>query len=621
MRVVRLGPSSSFASHLPLAIAAGALLIACGGGDKHPASEGGSGGGSMMNGGTGGGGTPTGGSGGSRGGAGGGSMPTGGTGGMAAGGAGGAAGRGGAGGMAMSGGKVNWITQKFDNGRTGWNPSEKTLNPTNVVPATFGKLFSRPVEGQIYAQPLVVTNVNAGGKVRDVVYVVTMMNNAYAFDANDKNETKELWKVNFGVAPTWQMIGACCSDIAPVVGALATPVIDTAAGTMYFTTKTLENGAYVYKLHALDITNGMERMGAPVVITGQVPGMGGGSANGMLSFDPRRHLNRPALLLQKGAVYIGFASHTDTTPYHGWVIGYDTATLKQKAIFCTNANKGNGAGIWMSGNGLVGDGDHIYFSTGNGIGGGTDPATTPPALGEAMVKLDNDLKLTDWQIRGNYAMLDQADADYGIGGALLIPKVDELIMGGKDAWALVYDKNNLGKFVMGQDMVVQKFKGTGSSFNGMHAGGFIYWEGSNGPTVFGWPGGSKLLGFKLGADKKFVEMPAVIGPDNMPAQQGSGSMVISSDGANNGIVWATLPISGINQLTKHGTLRAYNALDGKLIYHSDMMMMRDDIGYHATQSYPTVVNGKVYVPSWTGSMVVADRATTSAGTLHVFGPL
>src|SRR5207302_1982727 len=134
--------------------------------------------------------------------------------------------------------------------------------------------------------------------------------------------------------------GACCSDITPVVGALATPVIDPASATMFFTTKTLENGAYVYKLHALDIATGMERAGAPVTITGSVPGGGGGSANGMLPFDPRRHLNRPALLLQKGTVYIGFASHTDTTPYHGWVFGYDAASLKQKGVFCTNANKG-----------------------------------------------------------------------------------------------------------------------------------------------------------------------------------------------------------------------------------------------------------------------------------------
>jgi hypothetical protein len=525
-------------------------------------------------------------------------------------------------GMTPAGGKVNWTMQKFDPGRTGWNPNEKVLNPTNVADvAKFGKLFSRPVEGQIYAQPLVVTDLNVGGKVRDVVFIVTMQNWAYAFDANDAKETNALWKANFGMAPTNAQIMSQYPDIVPVIGATATPVIDVATKTMYFTTKVIENGAINYKLHALDLITGMEKNGGPTILTATVPGTGGGSMGGMLAFNPRLHHNRPGLLLQKGTVYIGFASHGDTGQYHGWVFGVDAATMKIKGTFVTNPNKGQGAGIWQSGNGLVGDGNNIYFATGNGIMGGTDPMANPPQLGEAMVKLDNDLKLVDWQVRGTYAQLDGADADFGISGPLLIPEVDELISGGKDVWALVYDKNNLGKFVANQDMVVQRFKGTGMSFNGMHSGGFIYWKGPNGPTVYGWPGSSRLLGFKLGADKKFVETPAVIGPDQATAQQGQGTMVISSDGAQNGIIWATLPASGINQLTKPGTLRAYNAVDGKLLWHSNMMKDRDDVGYHASQSYPTPVNGKVYCPSWTGSMVVADRATTSMGTLHVYGLL
>jgi outer membrane protein assembly factor BamB len=116
-------------------------------------------------------------------------------------------------------------------------------------------------------------------------------------------------------------------------------------------------------------------------------------------------------------------------------------------------------------------------------------------------------------------------------------------------------------------------------------------------------------------------MPAVVGPDQATTWIGNGTMVISSDGAQNGVIWATQPLSVTNQFTKPGKLIAYDALTGKHIWDSYVNKMRDDLGYHAHQSYPTVANGKVYVPSWTGSMVVGDRATTSLGQLHVYGLL
>jgi len=58
-----------------------------------------------------------------------------------------------------------------------------------------------------------------------------------------------------------------CPVIAPELGIIGTPVIDPAAGTLYAIAATREPGpAYVYRLHALDVTSGAERAGSPVVI-------------------------------------------------------------------------------------------------------------------------------------------------------------------------------------------------------------------------------------------------------------------------------------------------------------------------------------------------------------------
>src|SRR5262245_60609468 len=90
---------------------------------------------------------------------------------------------------------VNVLTQHNDLNRTGANLQETVLTTTNVAGGTFGKLFSRAVDGQIYAQPLY-----AGGAIgtRNVVYVATEHNSVYAFDADDPAASSPLWQVNLG---------------------------------------------------------------------------------------------------------------------------------------------------------------------------------------------------------------------------------------------------------------------------------------------------------------------------------------------------------------------------------------------------------------------------------------
>lgn len=81
--------------------------------------------------------------------------------------------------------QVAVTTHHNDTNRTGQNLSETILSTSNVNVNTFGKLFSRSVDGQIYAQPLYVPNLAVDGKTRNVIYVATQKDSVYAFDADD----------------------------------------------------------------------------------------------------------------------------------------------------------------------------------------------------------------------------------------------------------------------------------------------------------------------------------------------------------------------------------------------------------------------------------------------------
>ena len=177
--------------------------------------------------------------------------------------------------------QVNVVTGQYDIGRTGANPAEIVLKTSNVNPSQFGLLFSRLVDGFIYAQPLYVSGITVQGTTRNVVYIATMNNSVYAFDADDPQAAAPLWQVNLGpVAPDPgpRLVGSN-------MGILSTPVIDPNGGTIYAVALVLQNAVPNYELHALDITTGQEKLGGPVAIQATAPGSAPDSVNGQISFN------------------------------------------------------------------------------------------------------------------------------------------------------------------------------------------------------------------------------------------------------------------------------------------------------------------------------------------------
>ncbi len=300
--------------------------------------------------------------------------------------------------------QTNVTTQHNDIARTGANTNETILTPANVNTSTFGKLFSQAVDGYVYAQPLYLSGVTMGagtsqaGTTHNVVFIATEHDSVYAFDADSNGgaNANPLWRVTLLDAAHGAATGAtsvpqanvASADIVPEIGITGTPVIDSTTNTLYVVGKTKENGTYVQRFHALDITTGQEKFGGPTTITASVPGNGNGSSAGTLKFDSLWELNRPGLLLVNGIVYMGFAAHGDNGPWHGWILAYNAATLQQTGVWCTSPNS-LGSGVWMSGTGLAADipsgkpYGRMFTVTGNGTFD-----TNLQAYGDSIVRLD-----------------------------------------------------------------------------------------------------------------------------------------------------------------------------------------------------------------------------------------
>lgn len=508
---------------------------------------------------------------------------------------------------------VSVPTQHNDNTRAGWNASETALTTSNVNVQQFGKLFTLPVDDEVYAQPLVVGHVSIGGGTRNVVYVATVNNSVYAFDGDDG---RVYWQKSFtasGMRPPTKvdMSGACggsYQDFSGHIGIVGTPVIDTARGTMYFVARSTNGSSFVQYLHAVNIVDGSEVAGSPRAIAATYNGTGDGSVNGVITFDAKRQNQRQALTLVDGIVYASFASHCDWGPYHGWVLGYDSGTLQQQVVYNATPN-GYAGGMWESGMGMAADALGLYVVTGNGtVGDGGDP-TSPTNRAESALKLTRSgatLQVASYFTPYNYQFLNDNDLDYGGMGAFLIPASRYYLTGAKDGNLYLLDKDQMGGLLPSSNQVQETVPlGSGANMHCQPA----YYKGSAKEFVYVWSENDPLRAIPFDRGNNLLDSPSQVvygGPG--PTGQSGAVLSVSSNGSTDGtgILWASYAASGDAEHTvSPGVLRAFDANDvTKELWNNRQNSARDAAGNYAKFAAPTIANGHVYLPTFSNQVVV-----------------
>jgi hypothetical protein len=472
---------------------------------------------------------------------------------------------------------------------TGQNQNETALTTSNVNQNSFGKKATYQLDDQSFTQPLFVSNVPfPGAGQHDAVYVATESNTVYAFDAKGQ-ASGPFWQKNLTPAGAHVIDGNTTAGgqggpINPNVGITGTPVIDGSSGTIYVVAVSqVGSGVHRHQLHALDITTGNEKFGGPVDIKASVPGTAAGSTNGQVTFDPTLELQRSALTLVNGVVYIAWASYQDFGNYHGWVMGYDASTLKQVRVWNATPD-GTKGGIWMSGAPLTADSSgNLYLVVGNGTfdadKGGKD-------YGDSIVKLTPNgggFTISDYFTPFDQANLAATDFDLGSSGLTLLLNQGLGVNAGKAGKIYLVDLNSMGKFQSGSDsQIVQSIGGAlGTGPDDLDYSTAVYWNGN----VYYVGDIDTVKQFQL-SNGRLSTSPIV---STHSYGYPGANMSISSNGNSNGILWV-LEASGQN------VLHAYDATDvGTELYNSTQAGGRDHFGTAVRFTVPTIVNGRVYV--------------------------
>ena len=483
--------------------------------------------------------------------------------------------------------QVNILTSNGDSDRTNSNLQETQLSPATVNPSSFGKLGAFPVDGQVYSQPLYVSGLSVPGKgTHNVLFVATMHNSVYAFDADSTSPVSTLWHVNLGSSVPASFLFGQFGDIANEVGILSGGTIDLQRGVLYVVADVLEGGSPVFFLHALDLATGAERLNGPVALTASVQGTGSGSlADGTLPFNPMQHIQRPGLLLANNSVYVSFGSHGDQSPWHGWMLSYDASDLRrQVGIYVTTPN-GDGGALWQSGRGPAADGQgNIYVITGNGDYDGAQN------FGESFVKVSPQGTATvDSYTPSDWKPLSDNDFDISAGPALITGTHTVI---GADKAGTLYVVNGDAMRQPGNSAITAS---TGSIFS------LAVWSLGGGANVYVQGQGEPVKCFQVTGNSVNPDPVSIAAA---PIPFGRIGMTLSANGGeqDSGILWEST--GDYNQGTP-GTLHAYDASNlASELWNSDMNPARDQMPPVTKFVPPTVANGKVYVPGLSNVVTV-----------------
>lgn len=508
---------------------------------------------------------------------------------------------------------VSVVTQHNDHTRAGWNFGETVLTTANVTPATFGNVFTVNIDDHVLAQPLVASRVSIEDRLHTVVYAAAVSNSIVAFDGDNG---KVYWRRNYtapGMRPpaNTDMTGACGGhyrDFAGRIGIVGTPVIDSTTSTLYFVARSTDGNRFVQELHAVNLASGNDVPGSPITITASVAGTGAGSNNGVLEFDAQHQNQRQALTLVDGMVYVSFSSHCDWYPYHGWVLGYDAATLRQRIVY-TNTPNGDGGGSWTSGMGMPVDADgFLYTVTGNGTVGVPGDPSDLSGRAESALKLGVSgatLRVAGWFTPIEWPRMNAEDLDYGTMGTLLIPGAKLYVTGDKIGTLHLLSTDAMGGYDPAANRTRQSIRiSTNSEMHTQPA----FFRGASREFLYLWPENEPLRAIPFDRGSGTLDMGRAI-TSTVTGPTGHSGAVLSgsSNGTKEGtaILWASYPAVGdANIEVAHGVLRAFDANDiTKELWSNVANPNRDAAGAYAKFSAPTIANGHVYLATFSNLIV------------------
>jgi len=577
--------------------------------------------------------------------------------------------------------QANVTTWHNDNLRTGQNTNEIVLTPANLASGNFGQLCSADLDGQVYAQALVLADVTFNGvQYSSLVYVVTQMNTLYVIQGTPTTQGGTTCNIitSLSLNPAGQYPTDCtylgtgsCQTLAPTVGALGTPVIQTvpnSLGMLYVVTETQDAtdgnqpSNWYHYLHAVNLAQVAE-LTAPVRIFPPVfPCTTCASywpqppCLTCASYWSRHHIQRPGLLLADNYLYVAFSMMDGNAPLpSGAIFQYSVANLSTPPLYFATTTRGGvgGGGVWQGGAGLAyGPADdsgtnYVYFNTGNGDWDGKYN------WGDSFVELDP--KSLTVPASAYFTPADQlyrncqspkySDMDFGSGGVMLTPISSYwpymAVSGDKEGGLWAMDRLNPGGFNVGQcpnnpnscdqscspqiqaasnqnlQTVWTLFGNTYPPIHNTPA----YWNN----FIYLAPQGGAINQYQICNNDESGQQP-ICNITPVDGTRANGSIIATKNGATpevsaslvtnvpfnstNGILWL---ISGGNEAKSQyaGRLYALDATSMKELYDNTGCSV-DAIGAVAKFSVPTIANGYVYF----GAQSLLDE---NAGVFYIFG--
>ena len=513
--------------------------------------------------------------------------------------------------------RADEVTASQNLQRDDWDATEPGLSPALVQSSRFGQLFAAKVNGQVYAQPLTVGNNVLVATEDDWVYSINGSTGAVN------------WSRQLGTP--WDSTAEKCpgTPSIPWVGVTSTPVYDPATGVLYVAGTVsgapgddshLTTATPQFDVFAINASTG--------AIEWQQTISGTATNDSSKTFNEATQIQRAALLLLNGSVYMGFGSYCEPSPapYYGFIAGVNVATPAHAVTLWTDqaASGGNAGGIWQSGGGFLSDGQSIFFASGNGAvpPSGAAGNSSPGNLGQSVVRLsvngNGSLQAADFFSPGNADQLNPSDLDLGSGGPVGLPfgtsTYPHLIAtAGKDARIFLLNQDNLGGRSSSETGSTAVFTGSPSlvhdptnssgaftvahgqwghmaAMAGVDASGspadYIYYEGT------GWGSSDTLQVLKFDGSNPAAPVLTNVGQTSQTFGFSSGSPVVTSNGtaASSAVVW---DVQSSGKSGASGALDAFSAVPSASGVLPELWSA--PIGTASEFSVPATNHGQVYV--------------------------